>query len=169
MTDKYKHFNHHHELTDEHEFVDFGTGEFIANKKAIPLLKALNELGLITRTHHVDENGGFVGIVMGKNIEVTIRGIHERDAERSRFDGKNEILIQWSKNNAVPVNEAEKDRVMEVMAAALDFYRNGWESEHDDDGVVVGMKPTSEHRHKNTMIAGMACEEYAKLQGNSKP
>lgn len=58
-TKRYSHFNHHHELTDDHTFVDFSDGEFIANKKAVPLLKALAELGLRTRTHYIDENGGF--------------------------------------------------------------------------------------------------------------
>ena len=42
-TDKYKHCNHHHEIGDNHELVDFGDGEFVANKEAIPLLKALSE------------------------------------------------------------------------------------------------------------------------------
>lgn len=46
MTNKYKFCNHYHELTKEHEIVNFGDGEFVANKKATPLLKALNELGL---------------------------------------------------------------------------------------------------------------------------
>jgi len=36
-SDNFKHCNHHHELTDKHEIVDFGNGEFVANKEAIPL------------------------------------------------------------------------------------------------------------------------------------
>ena len=28
-TDKYKHCNHHHEVADKHELVDFGDGKFV--------------------------------------------------------------------------------------------------------------------------------------------
>lgn len=92
-TDKYKHFNHYHELTDHHELVDFGDGEFIANTAAIPLLKALNELGLKTRTHHVDDDGGFFSILINPNVEFSLQQINERD--RRKYDGKSELLIQW--------------------------------------------------------------------------
>ena len=94
-TDKYEHFNHHHELTDNDEIVDFGDGEFIANKAAVPLLKALNELGLKTRTHHVDENGGFVSIILSDNIRFDTGRIIERDSSRTKFNGKRELLINW--------------------------------------------------------------------------
>jgi len=93
-TDKYQHFNHHHELTSEHEFVDFGDGEFIANKKAIPLLKALNELGMKTRTHHAGENEGFVSILLD-NVDIEIFTVREREEWRTKYNGKKEILIRW--------------------------------------------------------------------------
>lgn len=93
-TDKYKFCNHHHELTDQDEIVNFGDGDFVANKKAIPLLKALNELGLKTRTHHCDDNGGFVSILLD-NVTVEIKTVNERDADRYRYDGKKELLIIW--------------------------------------------------------------------------
>lgn len=92
-TEKYKHFNHYHEMTDEHEMVDFGDGEFIANKKAIPLLKALNDLGLRTRTHHVDENGGFVSILLRSGISFVVKEVNEQD--RDKYDGEFELLIDW--------------------------------------------------------------------------
>lgn len=94
-TDKYKFCNHHHELTEAHEIVDFGDGEFVANKKAIPLLKALNELGLRTRTHHVDDNGGFVSILIADTTRVEVKIIDERDADRTKYNGKTELLITW--------------------------------------------------------------------------
>jgi hypothetical protein len=97
MIDKYKYCNHHHELTDEHEIVDFGDGEFVANKKAIPLLKALNDLGLRTRTHHVDENGGFFSILLDKGVEVSVREVNERDATRTKYNGIQEVLISFYK------------------------------------------------------------------------
>ena len=45
-TDKYAHMNHYHELTDSQKIVNFGTGDFVADRKLIPLLKALNEAGI---------------------------------------------------------------------------------------------------------------------------
>jgi hypothetical protein len=93
-TEKYRHFNHHHEMTDGHAMVDFGDGEFIANKVAIPLLKALNEAGLKTRTHHMDSTGGFVSILLD-NASVVIRRVHEVHSDRTKYNGKEEILIIW--------------------------------------------------------------------------
>lgn len=92
-TDQYKHFNHYHELTDQHELVDFGDGEFIANIAAIPLLKALNELGLRTRTHHVDEDGGFFSILLDSHVLFRFQHINEMD--RRTYDGMKELLIEW--------------------------------------------------------------------------
>lgn len=98
-TEKYKHFNHHHELTDEHEIVDFGDGEFVANKQAISLLKALNESGLKTRTHHMDnESHAFVSILLD-NVTVEIKKVFEKDATRTKYNGKTELLISWQKNH----------------------------------------------------------------------
>jgi hypothetical protein len=94
-TDNYRFCNHHHEFTEEHQLVDFGTGPFVANKKAIPLLKALAELGLTTRTHHVDEDGGFFSILIEDHVHVDIKTVFERDADRTRFNGKTEIVIGW--------------------------------------------------------------------------
>jgi hypothetical protein len=99
-SDTYKYCNHHHELTEHHEVVDFGDGEFVANKAAIPLLKALNEIGLSTRTHHYDggENG-FVSILLDDGIDVTIKTVQERDAKRERYNGQKEVLISWYRSN----------------------------------------------------------------------
>jgi len=93
-TEKYKHFNHHHELDDQHQLVDFGDGEFIANNKAIPLLKALNEAGLKTRSHHIDGKTNWVTILLG-NVNLNVRKVNERDSTRDKYDGKYEILLDW--------------------------------------------------------------------------
>lgn len=93
-SDKYKSCNHHHELTEDHEVVDFGDGEFVANKPAIPLLKALNEAGLKTRTHHFDGKEGFVSILLD-NVTVHIKTVNEIDATRTKYNGKKELLIIW--------------------------------------------------------------------------
>lgn len=94
-TDKYKHCNHHHELTDKHEIVDFGDGEFVANKDAIPLLKALNEAGLKTRTHHCEKGKhSFISILLD-GVDCEIKEIAEMDSTRTRYDGKFEILLKW--------------------------------------------------------------------------
>jgi hypothetical protein len=94
-TDKYKHCNHHHELTEEHEIVDFGDGEFVANKKAIPLLKALNDLGLRTRTHHIGEDNNFFSIILAENIEIEVKTVNEIAAKRDKYNGQKELLVQW--------------------------------------------------------------------------
>ena len=94
-SEKYKYCNHHHELTDQHEVINLGTGEFIANKPLIPLLKALNEIGLLTRTHHYSGNNGFVSILLD-NASVEIRKVDERDSTRAKFNGKYELLINWA-------------------------------------------------------------------------
>ena len=95
-TDKYKYCNHHHELTVQHEIVDFGDGEFVANKKAIPLLKALNELGLRTRSHHIadDSQYGWFTILLD-NVEIAIVDVYEADADRTKYNGKKELRLTF--------------------------------------------------------------------------
>jgi len=96
-TEKYRYCNHHHEIGDEHEMVDFGDGEFVANKEAIPLLKALNELGLRTRSHHIDsKEHAWIAILMD-NVEIEVKEVFEGDADRTKFNGKKELLITWIK------------------------------------------------------------------------
>lgn len=96
-TEKYKYCNHHHELGKTHKLVDFGDGKFVANNEAIPLLKALNEIGLRTRTHHIDDKeNAFVSILLD-NAQIEIKKVFERDADRTKFNGKYEVLISWKK------------------------------------------------------------------------
>lgn len=97
FTEKYRHFNHYHEITENDKLVNIGGEEFIANKKAIPILKALNDLGLKTRTHHIDKDGWFFSIIIDwdKDIRVELRDVHERDSSRTIYNGKKEVLISW--------------------------------------------------------------------------
>ena len=96
-TKKYKFCNHHHELDDKHQMVDFGNGKFVANNEAIPLLKALNEIGLRTRTHHVDkEENAFVSILLD-NATLEIKTVNEGSADRTKYNDKKELLISWKK------------------------------------------------------------------------
>lgn len=96
-TNKYKFCNHHHELDDKHKVVDFGDGEFVANNEAIPLLKALNEIGLKTRTHHIDEQeNAFIGILLD-NVSIEVKTVSEGSADRTKYNGKTELLISWKK------------------------------------------------------------------------
>ncbi|MES2864060.1 MAG: hypothetical protein V4666_08075 [Bacteroidota bacterium] len=89
--------NHFHELTDDYETVDFGDGEFIANKIAIPLLKSLNEIGLQTRTHHAaDGPNCFVSILLD-NVQIEVKKVDEISADRDKYNGKYELLIMWDK------------------------------------------------------------------------
>ena len=96
-TDKYRYCNHHHEIDDKHELVNFGDGEFAANKEAIPLLKALNEVGIKTRSHHIDEREHAWVCVILDNIEIEVKEVFERDADRTKYNGKKELLIRWRK------------------------------------------------------------------------
>lgn len=96
-TDKYRYCNHHHELTDQHEIVDFGDGEFVANKPAIPLLKALNEAGLRTRSHHVGSDGYFWVCILLDGVELEVRTVNEGSSTRTKYNGKTELLIRWNK------------------------------------------------------------------------
>ena len=97
-TNKYRYCNHHHELTDQDELVDFGDGEFVANKKAIPLLKALNDLGLKTRTHHIvdDNDFGHFSILLD-NVSIKIIDVFEPNSDRTKYNGKKELLITFKK------------------------------------------------------------------------
>jgi len=94
-SDKFSHMNHHHDLTPGHEIVEFGGVEFVANKAAIPLLGAVHDLGLRTRTHHIDGNSGFVSILIDRGVTVDVRQVEETGADRSTYNGQTELLIQW--------------------------------------------------------------------------
>jgi hypothetical protein len=87
--------NHHHPLTDEHEWVDFGHGPFVANKLAVPLLRALHDIGLRTRTHHVARDSAFLSILIDDHVTVEVRVVNERDATRTQYNGKAELLLSW--------------------------------------------------------------------------
>lgn len=97
-SNKYIYCNHHHELDDKHSLVDFGDGEFVANNDAIPLLKALSDLGLKTRSHHIvkGESHPWVCILLD-NVRIEIKEVYEADSSRTKYNGKKEILIQWNK------------------------------------------------------------------------
>ena len=95
-TEEYKFCNHHHKLDKKHAIVDFGDGKFVANNEAIPLLKALNEVGLRTRTHHIDgKENAFISILLD-NAQIEIKKVFERDAKRTKYNGKTELLIIWN-------------------------------------------------------------------------
>ena len=66
-TNKYKFCNHHHEIGEDHEIVNFGSG-------------------------------GFVSILLDENVFIEIKTVNEKDAERTEYNGKKELLIHWSKN-----------------------------------------------------------------------
>ena len=96
-TDKYKYCNHHHKMTKNQKIIDLGTGKFVADKQMIPLLKALNEIGLITRTHNYSDSGiHFVGIMLD-NVGIEVNKVFEQGADRTKFNGKTQLLIRWKK------------------------------------------------------------------------
>jgi hypothetical protein len=95
-TDKYKHMNHHHELTGEQEIIDLGTGKFVADKPMIPLLKALNDIGIRTRSHNYDSETGqhFVAICLDEGMNVNITSGHENHSTRDNMCD-NQVVIGW--------------------------------------------------------------------------
>lgn len=96
---KFKQYNHHHKLTKDHKLVNFSNSKFVADKKRIPLLKALNQCGLVTRTHCYGHETGysFVGIMFENDMSIEIKNIFERDSLRTKFNGKTELLISWKR------------------------------------------------------------------------
>lgn len=127
-SEKYKTVNHHHELTDQHEMVDFGDGEFVANKAAVPLLKALNEVGLRTRSHHIDSQGsGFVCILLD-NAEASIQTVSEIHSDRTKYNGKKELLIQWGPSFSTGKDDvsAEVTEEQYFIEHATKYYQDHW-------------------------------------------
>ena len=99
ITNKYKYCNHYHNITAKQNIVDFGTGKFIADKKRIALLKALNECGLITRTHCYGHETGysFISILLDDNIEIEVRTVTEKHSSREYPIKLKELLITWKR------------------------------------------------------------------------
>ena len=97
-SDKYKHCNHHHELTEDHELIKIDGLDVVVNKEAKLLIQELNRLGLKTRTHHVDKNGGFIGILLD-GVDFEVRQVFESDSTRDTYNGKAELLISWRNKN----------------------------------------------------------------------
>lgn len=93
---KYASANHHHELTARHKLVRIGGSEFVANVDAIPLLTALDNVGLKTRSHHIDGSGPAFIAIMLDNASVEIQRVNEGRSGRTEFNGKYEMLIRWA-------------------------------------------------------------------------
>ncbi|MCK5607542.1 hypothetical protein KAR91_37005 [Candidatus Pacearchaeota archaeon] len=121
-TDKHKTCNHHHEIGENHEMVDFGDGAFVANKAAIPLLKALSDVGLRTRTHHYEGGShGFVSILLEDKVTIEIKTVQERDTDRTKYNGKKELLIMWHDDN---LNSLSTEDMAQVMREADERLQN---------------------------------------------
>ena len=100
-TEKYKKCNHHHEIEDFQEIVNFGSGFFVADKKRKKLLEALNECGLITRTHCYGHETGysFVSILMDNDLKIEVKDVSEYYSTRKFDKNKKEILISWKRTD----------------------------------------------------------------------
>lgn len=89
-TNKYIHCNHYHELNENQEIIDLGTGKFVVDKQRIQLLKALNECGLETRSHCYGHETG-ISFVAIKTTNITNIQV--------RMNELQEILIQWKRTD----------------------------------------------------------------------
>jgi hypothetical protein len=76
-----------HAMKHEQELVEIDGQKFLADSEMIPLLKALNEAGLKTRTHCSGcEKGTPWVVIKTDNIEI----IQVRN-----YEGCKEVLIEW--------------------------------------------------------------------------
>jgi len=98
----YKYCNHHHEPTKEHKIIEIDGQKIVANELAVTLLKELNKLGLKTRSHHIDGDINWVTILLD-NVNLEIKNVYEKDATRTKYNGKKELLISW--NNKAKTKE----------------------------------------------------------------
>ena len=100
-SNKFKKYNHYHEPKDFQEIVDLGSGKFIADKQMLPLLKALNECGLVTRTHCYGHFTGhsFVSILLDFHTQITFKEVSEFYSDRKFPKKQTEILISWKRTN----------------------------------------------------------------------
>ncbi len=96
-TDEFRYCNHHHKITKDQKLVTIGGNKFVADKKMIPLLKALNEIGLTTRTHTYDKKTGhaFISIILDQQTDMSLKKVFENAASRTKFNGETELLISW--------------------------------------------------------------------------
>ena len=100
----YKYCNHHHEPTKEHKIIEIDGQKIVANELAVTLLKELNKLGLKTRSHHIDGDINWVTILLD-NVNIEIKDVDEKDATRTKYNGKKELLISW--NNKAKTKEGK--------------------------------------------------------------
>lgn len=98
--DRGKICNHHHPIKENQQTVNYGTGKFVADVERIPLLKALNECGLVTRTHCYghESDHSFVSILLRNNLSVEFREVSERHSGRN-FEGEKELLLRWKRTD----------------------------------------------------------------------
>lgn len=97
-TKKYQYCNHHHEIEPYQVLVDLGDGAFVADKDMIPLLKALNDSGLKTRSHCGHTKERFVCIRMDNVESIVVRDITEQHSTRETKPGQ-ELIISWTIEN----------------------------------------------------------------------
>lgn len=95
-SEEFKWCNHYHELTDNHSIIEIDGKRFVANREAVNVLKALNEVGLNTRTHHIsnEQEWAFVSILLD-DVEIEVKTVDEVDSSRTEFNGKKELLIKF--------------------------------------------------------------------------
>ena len=66
------------------------------------MLKALNEIGLKTRSHNIDSGENvWVCILMDNITDISVRDVYESSASRTKYNGKKVELEGRKKNFAI--------------------------------------------------------------------
>ena len=63
------------------------------------MLKALNEIGLKTRSHHIDDKEYAWVCILLDNVDLEVTNVFERDPDRIKYNGKKELRITWEKSD----------------------------------------------------------------------
>jgi len=100
QTKKYRRFNHHHEIRPDQAFIKIDGQQFIADKKMIPLLRALNAAGLKTRSHCAGHKDiySFLCLILDPETSIEIRPVSEIKSTRRFPAGTQELCIQWKRS-----------------------------------------------------------------------
>lgn len=98
-TNKYKRLNHYHEITRHQKLVKLGGRKFVADKKMLPLLRALNNAGFKTRSHcygHSTRRAWF-SFILDKNVSFYIQPVNENPRKGKFPPGTMEVHLMWKR------------------------------------------------------------------------
>ncbi len=98
-TYKFRHLNHYHQLTREQRLIKIGGRKLVADRKMVPLLKALNDAGFRTRSHCYGHETGraFLSFLFDDSIQVSIHPVREYPRKGKYKPGTMELMLHWKR------------------------------------------------------------------------